>query len=480
MDLSRFQGDDQIVLCSKDSQGHVYVRNMFVGGQAPQYIVRDRPSYGLRNTDGYSNATHIVCDFVRTLSPQTDTLVESDGKTRPTVDRKKFVNLKEPHYMYPIYSDQDLVTSQGMQGAEVEWSESERVLLDRFQACAFPSKISSLSIIIRLTSNVASGRNLILALVPSWRKFTVRQSFSILLFHDFLCTAILNIIAWILLASAGVMVARYFDSIWPEYERRAVVDANGVVTGEKLQRRRRFSYSTVGDPLCSESVLNRPFFALDRPADYDHRGHSHLDRILLHSFRTQLEMDVRNSSHVAFDSWCHRPDLCFSRGSAFNSNRKPEWTTKLIDVCLAVDRISPAQPTYKTILLLVLVPMVDYHPGSLSGCSRDFLGNGQPSFRLMDMVLVAFIRLVHLSLHRATDLWNSCVLLRQTRLWAYVDRRMKNAAESFWSSSSSSARFWRCRLLSGEESRSTTSTRTRPGTSMPSGSMRHPLSLSSF
>ena len=56
---------------------------------------------------------------------------------------------------------------------------------------------------------------------------------------------ILNIIAWILLASAGVMVARYFDSIWPEYERRVVVDANGVVTGEKLQRRRRFSYFTV-------------------------------------------------------------------------------------------------------------------------------------------------------------------------------------------------------------------------------------------
>jgi hypothetical protein len=41
------------------------------------------------------------------------------------------------------------------------------------------------------------------------------------------------------------MVARYFDSVWPEYERRVVVDGNGVVTGEKLQRRRRFSYFTV-------------------------------------------------------------------------------------------------------------------------------------------------------------------------------------------------------------------------------------------
>jgi hypothetical protein len=57
--------------------------------------------------------------------------------------------------------------------------------------------------------------------------------------------AILNIIAWILLASAGVIVARYFDSIWPEYERRVVVDNNGVVTGEKLQRRRRVSFYNV-------------------------------------------------------------------------------------------------------------------------------------------------------------------------------------------------------------------------------------------
>ncbi len=68
--------------------------------------------------------------------------------------------------------------------------------------------------------------------------FLLKKNFIIFL-------AILNIIAWVLLASAGVMVARYFDLIWPEYERRVVVDANGVVTGEKLQRRRRFSYLTV-------------------------------------------------------------------------------------------------------------------------------------------------------------------------------------------------------------------------------------------
>jgi hypothetical protein len=81
---------------------------MFVGGQAPQYISRDRPSYGLRDTDGFSNGTHIICKFIRALSPQTDPLLERDGS-----ERNKFVNLKEPHYMYPIYADQDLTTSQG-------------------------------------------------------------------------------------------------------------------------------------------------------------------------------------------------------------------------------------------------------------------------------------------------------------------------------------------------------------------------------
>jgi len=58
--------------------------------------------------------------------------------------------------------------------------------------------------------------------------------------------AILNIIAWVLLASAGVMVARYFDTVWPEYERRVVVDGSGVVKGEeRRRRRRRISYFTV-------------------------------------------------------------------------------------------------------------------------------------------------------------------------------------------------------------------------------------------
>ena len=55
----------------------------------------------------------------------------------------------------------------------------------------------------------------------------------------FFLLAILNIIAWILLASAGVLIARYFDSIWPEYERFVVLDNNGVATGQKFQRLRQ-------------------------------------------------------------------------------------------------------------------------------------------------------------------------------------------------------------------------------------------------
>jgi hypothetical protein len=58
------------------------------------------------------------------------------------------------------------------------------------------------------------------------------------------CIAILNIIAWVLLASAGVMIARYFDTVWPEYEQ-VVVEGNGVVRREQIRQRRRVSYFTV-------------------------------------------------------------------------------------------------------------------------------------------------------------------------------------------------------------------------------------------
>jgi hypothetical protein len=108
-----FKGDDQVVLCTKDGEGHVYVHNMFVGVQTPQYISRGRPSYGLRETDGYSNATHIICKFVRKLSPHSDTSGDTDGKNRDGVDREKFIDLRKPHYMYPVYANQDLMTSQG-------------------------------------------------------------------------------------------------------------------------------------------------------------------------------------------------------------------------------------------------------------------------------------------------------------------------------------------------------------------------------
>lgn len=102
------QGDDQVVICTKDSQGHVYVHNMHVNVQTPQYIQRERPSYGLREAEGYSNGTHIICQFTRKLSSQVDSSVEREG-----VDRNKFVDLKKPHYIYPIYSNEDLMTSQG-------------------------------------------------------------------------------------------------------------------------------------------------------------------------------------------------------------------------------------------------------------------------------------------------------------------------------------------------------------------------------
>jgi len=108
------RGDDQVVLCTKDSLGHVYVRNTYVGGQTPQYISRDRPSYGIRNTFGYANNTHIVCKFERTLTSQSENPGDNDGKSHDNVDRNKLVNLKQPHFMYPIYIDQDLLTPQGM------------------------------------------------------------------------------------------------------------------------------------------------------------------------------------------------------------------------------------------------------------------------------------------------------------------------------------------------------------------------------
>ena len=87
---------------------------MFVGVQTPKYIFRERPSYGLLNEDGYSNATHIICKFVRKLSPHADSSIENDEQNRGRIDQDKLVDLEKPHYMYPIYSNQDLVASQGI------------------------------------------------------------------------------------------------------------------------------------------------------------------------------------------------------------------------------------------------------------------------------------------------------------------------------------------------------------------------------
>lgn len=79
------------------------------------------------------------------------------------------------------------------------------------------------------------GKKLLILFYPNFYEFL----------HYFFFKAIINIIAWILLASAGVMVARYFDSVWPLYERQPVVDASGHVVGEEATLKRRFSYNTV-------------------------------------------------------------------------------------------------------------------------------------------------------------------------------------------------------------------------------------------
>lgn len=81
---------------------------MYVGVQTPQYIQRERPSYGLRDAEGYSNGTHIICQFTRKLSSNVDSIIEREG-----VEKGKFVDLKQPHYIYPIYSNEDLMTLQG-------------------------------------------------------------------------------------------------------------------------------------------------------------------------------------------------------------------------------------------------------------------------------------------------------------------------------------------------------------------------------
>ncbi|CAF0897527.1 unnamed protein product [Rotaria sordida] len=206
------RGDDQVILCAKDAQGHVSVYNMFVSVQSPQYVFRGRPSYGLRDAEGYSNGPHIICKFEKSLAAYTDDLVEDDERNRGRIDRERLVDLRQPHYIYPIYSDEDLVTAQGM-------------------------RIPFQDISIVNNHPVNFQRRL-------WQKSHPEGASVLAKIH-----AILNIIAWVLFASAGVMIARYFDSLWPEYERQVVVDGTGAVTGETVQRRRRFSYFTILPPI---------------------------------------------------------------------------------------------------------------------------------------------------------------------------------------------------------------------------------------
>ena len=127
--------------------------------------------------------------------------------------------------MYPIYADQDLLTQQGMRipSQDIPIVNNHPI---NFERRLIPkSHPRAESILAKFHGNLNILRK-------------IRNIYLSIL-------AILNIIAWILLASAGLLVARYFDSIWPEYDRRVVVDSNGVVTGEKLQRRRRVSFFNV-------------------------------------------------------------------------------------------------------------------------------------------------------------------------------------------------------------------------------------------
>lgn len=131
---------------------------MFVGMHTPQYILRDRPSYGLQDVDGYSNATHIICKFTRKLSP----LTETSGSSRDGADRDKIVDLKQVHYMYPIYSDSDLMTPQGK--TEIVFLY-RKYLFHFYKECVFLLKIFQLLIIIQLIFNIVFLLNHIQMLV---------------------------------------------------------------------------------------------------------------------------------------------------------------------------------------------------------------------------------------------------------------------------------------------------------------------------
>jgi hypothetical protein len=78
------------------------------------------------------------------------------------------------------------------------------------------------------------------------------------------------------------MVARYFDSIWPEYERQVVVDGSGAVTGERIQQRRRVSYFTVIYFFISHGILSF-LFSIVSPSDYACGRDFNMDCILLYT-----------------------------------------------------------------------------------------------------------------------------------------------------------------------------------------------------
>jgi hypothetical protein len=78
------------------------------------------------------------------------------------------------------------------------------------------------------------------------------------------------------------MIARYFDSLWPEYERQVVVDGSGAVTGERIQQRRRVSYFTVIYFLIFPSNFF-VFISIGSSSDYAYGRDFNMDCILLYT-----------------------------------------------------------------------------------------------------------------------------------------------------------------------------------------------------
>ncbi|CAF0784716.1 unnamed protein product [Didymodactylos carnosus] len=182
----KHRGDDQVVLCIKDpNTNYARVQNMFLSVQTPQLIEKDYSVYGLEDPDAYANETHINCEFTRSMAPygyiapsqtadQQQRDKDKDNREKDTRLRSKIVDLREPHYVYPIYGDQ-----QNLQ----QLPPGPALTIVNDHAVNFYRRLRS--------------------------KSHVRGSW-LAKVH-----ATLMMIAWILLASTGILIARYYKPIWP-------------------------------------------------------------------------------------------------------------------------------------------------------------------------------------------------------------------------------------------------------------------------